>query len=183
MRLPALLLLPILFAYAEDAPAVDLMKVPEVGPILKDMERGATEARVKEIQKAVKKLEPVAKKMAGRDIKMAAEVAHKIDDLNKEAADLSESLKDAPAGMSLVGSWRSNINGTNNGILTIKENGAASLNIKGKIYQGKYAKKDTANGEITWDNGSVWKIQQRDGKITAIAPDGQTILTKEAEAK
>lgn len=138
---------------AEDA-GPDPLKVPEVAAALKEMERASTEARIKEIGKATKKLEPVVRKLATKDVKLAAEVQSKIESLAKEASDLEESLKDHPTKdprKVLVGRWSA-------GTRVIEIDG--SLNAlwggKGGI-PGTIKENPGAKGTflLTWANGEL----------------------------
>ena len=137
--LVALVALPGFLVAEETGP--DPLKIPEVAAALKEMERASTEARIKEIGKATKKLEPLVRKLATKDVKLAAEVQNKIESLAKEASDLEDSLKDHPTRdprKVLVGRWSAGtrvieIDGSLNALWggkggipgTIKENPAA----------------------------------------------------------
>jgi hypothetical protein len=146
------LLLPILaivstFAFSEDAPGVDLNKVPEVASVLKDMEKASTEARIKEIQKATRKLEPLVKKLSQKDVKLAAEVAHKIDDLVKEAKELAEGLTEKPNEIKIVGEWKV-VKPKWNAVVTVRENKTFSASTG---QTGEWKK--TSDGFMIWDAG------------------------------
>ena len=90
------------FGFCEDAPGVDLSKVPEIVALDKAFEKGLAEYKIKAIKDQIKKLEPLVKKYASKEIKVGALIQGKIDSLEKEGKELSESLSEKPTGLMIV---------------------------------------------------------------------------------